>query len=156
MTTDNILTFLQARISETDATMRGARDANPGPWKPVLDNYVDDRVADWTEAEIFDGNEERVVAYNGSEAAIKLRTLKFIGEHHPIRVIREIHAKRDLIVHALDTASALDNEAGCGHTALQIRNGECPKTNVNDLRILRILAMVDGDHVDYDENWSTY
>lgn len=68
-------------------------------------------------------------------------------------VLAEVAAKRRLIREAFAHAAVIDGEWGCCHEEEQIEAGMCPDTHVDNLPILRLLALPYADHPDYREEW---
>lgn len=68
---------------------------------------------------------------------------------------REIAAKRQLIDFAFKYAADIDGEYGDGHTAEEIRAGECDDTfGQVYMDVLRLLAAPYADHKDFAPAWS--
>lgn len=69
------------------------------------------------------------------------------------RLLADCDAKRRIIDLAFKCEAKIDGEWGCCHKPAEIRNGDCPQTPVNEIEMLRVLALPYADRPGYREEW---
>lgn len=72
----------------------------------------------------------------------------------PSRALAQCKAYRRLIDAAFEHLYVIDGEWGCGHTAEEIRNGECDYNDGTLRGVLKALAAIWSDHPDYRQEWT--
>lgn len=77
----------------------------------------------------------------------------YATQFDPARMLAEIASKRLIVDAAFRYLAEFDNRIGCGHTAAQLKAGECPEQD-DDIELLLILAAPYADHPDYDPRWT--
>jgi hypothetical protein len=126
-TTDVLVTFLRARLDEDE---RAARAASPGPWHLNAEGDEVLAVDDVTAAECFALSNRQLRA-----------TAAHIARHDPARVLREVEAKRQMILSHMPVSMV----AGWGCSADGI-TGYCSA--------MRFLALLYADHPEYRPEWA--
>lgn len=135
-----IVEFLEARADEVEQV---AKEADPGPWR--IDEHRRNVVRP---AALFDwvgvaGHREDVPLFTGQTSNRGQRPYKdaaHIVRHDPVRVLREVEAKREIVnVHS--------GPHSCGVSDYD-DDDPCPT--------LRLLAFPDHDHPDHDPAWMVF
>lgn len=160
-----IVAFVEARLAEEEAA---AKAATPGRWVvggfpgaeylPCDFVHAPDYRPDgfsWGQhvgdASVADGGMGPwAVSVQGS--GFPRANAQHIARWNPARVLREVAAKRLIIDAAFRHLAIFDGEVGCGHTAEQLRAGECPGQD-DDIELLLILAAPYVDHPDFKPEW---
>ena len=125
----DLLAFLNARLDEIE---RLANQAQPWP-------YGSDPATAWI----------------GIPGPNPLYVWAHMTAHDPAHVLREVAAKRALIAFALENAARVDGEWGDCHEAAEIARGQCGDYGEDAAyEVLGPLAAIDGDHVDYRQEWA--
>jgi hypothetical protein len=155
-----IIEFVEACLNEDEAA--AVRAARPEPWTMPQPSRSDWYVQFWADPEdraavIADPESSAypvVASLVGDDEDLAEGRVDHIARWDPTRVLTEVAAKRKLIDFAFAYASEVDDERGDGHTAEQIRAGECADHGGQAyIDVLRLLALPYADHPDYDENW---
>ncbi|MFJ9448175.1 DUF6221 family protein [Kitasatospora sp. NPDC101235] len=132
--TDNLVTFLRARLDEDE---QAARAATPGPWTVDSETYA---------AAIHGAGHADVIAGGrwGGEASVFESTedALHIVRHDPPRVLAEVAAKRRI----LDQHRGLESMTGPNCSTCCIESWPCPT--------LRLLALPYANHPDYRPEWA--
>ncbi len=156
-----IVRFLRARLDDDE---RIAQAAMPGPWSWRTDQGAFGGEPDPPEAprwghcgpDLIAANGEDVITSIGHDAdnVIVLRAdAEHIAHHDPARVLAEVAAKRQQIDMTFRYEATIDGEWGCCHTAEEIASGRCSATPVDEIVMLRLLALPHVEHPDYREEW---
>jgi hypothetical protein len=156
MTTEPIVKFCSARLDERETAARAAADC---------DGYLE-----WADSRVLASGDHTIRTKPGSRpiARIRLgdsdagdrRTLdpRAVAEHialnDPAHALRDVAAKRAIMVEALNYEAIRDGEWGCGHNPAEIADGSCRNVNPADIGVLRQLAAIDSGHPDYDTAWA--
>ncbi|MBM4517494.1 hypothetical protein GS432_19495 [Rhodococcus hoagii] len=131
--TDDIVTFLRARLDEDD---EAARDA--AGWDPTGSTRADGRWSREGINSVIDSS-LRLIVYGDSPAPGDAQA-EHIARHDPARVLREIEAKRRI----LDRAQELHDDPF--DTVLFTEYVET---------VLPVMAATYSDHPDYQPHWTT-
>jgi hypothetical protein len=116
-------------------------------------------LAEWLLAQLDE--DERVArgAVRWSEGAAEWASVgepdyEHIARHDPARVLAEVAAKRLQIEQTFRYEAKIDGEWGCCHTSGEIRSGACEATPVNEIEMLRLLALPYADRPGYRQDWA--
>jgi Family of unknown function (DUF6221) len=130
--------FLAARLEDLEAAAKAAESIHPSPWGGI--------------GELADAAGQ-FIAYDTDRngAVVPLSVSDHIALHDPVRVLREVDAKRKILaLHHIETESYLDGDGieRPGHHCWECDQREWPCPT------LRALAAVWSDHPDYDPAWA--
>lgn len=141
---DDLIAFVKARLDEDETIAREAASV-AGPdwtWKTLV-------------PEGYDEPTDYITSVAGSFLMDTMGSIQaespHVARHDPVRVLREVEAKRAIVDEVLKYEATIDGEWGCGHTEEQIAAGGCPEIQVP--ASLRSLAAVWSDHPDYRAEW---
>lgn len=148
---DLILSFLHARL-DTDYDM--ARAATRGLWRHNQDKHWHrPGTCDFAEAVFAGAPGQKAVLVAGtgpSDDPQSMNDARHIAHHHPLRVLREVAAKRRLVrLHDRITADGRPDGVFCQKCSGPDRYVPWPCLT------LRTLAAVYADHPDYDPAWTS-
>lgn len=143
--TADLVAFLRARLDEDE---RAARAATSGPWRYDADKMWNLPGMHFGEEFIGAGPVGKAICVAGTGPADDPQSMAdaaFIARHDPARVLREVEAKRDVIVRCEDQAMLLADHMG----------GILTKHLVQELlTVVRVLALPYADHEDYRTEWA--
>lgn len=137
---DELVQFLRACLDEDE---RIARAASPGPWEQS-------GIGEYGWGVSFSVPGAGVEAEDSDQGRADAA---HIAGHDPVRVLREIDAKRALMKVIFRYEAKIDGEWGCCHDAEEIEAGECEETPPNEIEALRVLAALYADRPGFREEW---
>lgn len=90
---DDLVTWLRAQLDDDE---RVALAASPGPW-----GDTETGAPHWSDAGVYDVNDQSVAlydaAYEEGPTSIRAEDATHIARHDPVRVLREVAAKRAIV-----------------------------------------------------------
>jgi len=141
--------FIEARIAEDERIARAAAGAAWVAEADIPRSILVSSVAKAENKQMFGR-----LGYVGSAEHEEYR--QHIVRHDPARVLRQCAALRRIVDAEVENLAAFDGEFGCGHSATNIRIGRCREGSgvLEESGVLRALAAIWSDHVDYQQDWA--
>ncbi|MCW2905141.1 MAG: hypothetical protein JWO67_7406 [Streptosporangiaceae bacterium] len=146
---EDLVAFLRARLDEDEAIAKDAA-MRRGPMWCVEEQPPVQWGDDPRDEFVLAGG--KPIVESGSEYGGFL-VVEHIARHDPARVLAAVEAKRGIMEQVFRYEAKIDGEWACCHSADEIRAGYCAETPVNEIGILRLLALPYAEHPDYRPEW---